>query len=121
MNSILIGNGKGIGFVVFKDASSAALALEFSNKEFNGRKIRVSAVEKRKVAAPSSKNALLSGSKEKINKKKLEKKAIKQEIKVKGAPRMSKQKKEKVKKTIKRDKLKRVKKNLAKKLQGSKK
>lgn len=106
--------------MVFKEASAAALALEFSSRELKGRAIRVSAVEKKKAALPSSKNAQMSGSKEKINKKKLEKKSIKQETNLKGAPRMSKQKKEKIKKTIKRDKLKRVKKNFAKKIQGGK-
>ncbi|XP_003742654.1 RNA-binding protein 34 [Galendromus occidentalis] len=115
------GIGKGIAFVVFKDASSAALALEFSSKEFQGRAIRVSAIEKRKTTLPSSKNALLSGSKEKISKRKLEKKAIRQEMRINGAPRMSKQKKEKIKKSIKQEKLKRGKKKFARKLQGENK
>lgn len=64
----------------------------------------------------------VSGSKEKINKKKMERKSLKQEKKLKGPKetivKMSKQKREKLKKNIKREKVTKFKKNLAKKLQG---
>lgn len=64
----------------------------------------------------------MGGSKERINKKKMERKSQQQERKQKGlkkcAGKFGKQKREKLKKSIKKEKTSKFKKNLARKLQG---
>ncbi|OQR72501.1 nucleolar protein 12-like [Tropilaelaps mercedesae] len=123
----LTGDGKGIAFVVFKESAGALTALELSGKTFKSRSIRITAIEKRRPSESTygmismSKNAQVGGSKERINKK-MVKKSLQRERKQKGSNRnvnrMSKQKREKLKKNIKREKTIKLKKNIAKKLQG---